>query len=205
VVAEPLRTTTNPRTMIVEYTRQLVDRAVERPDRVSVAEIMTRVEDKFLSDTGFMQSLALMNVREVAQAAIREGVASTRGPARRVIVRDIITTPLDQVRESKQLMASLALRWGRFREWNGVQHVVLPAMKRPDLLAAAAIRRERAARELAYAIFWESLASRLPDDDVTVGERIPYEEIELAYATARQQAGANDPGEEDQDAGTADS
>lgn len=187
MVADPIRSTTNPRTTIVEFTRQLVDRVVEAPDRVSVTDILEQVQRKFLEDQGFMMSLAVMNVREIASAAIREAIAETRGPARRVIVRDIITTPLDQVRESRELMTTLALRWGRFREWNGVVHVRLPAMTRPDLLAAAAIRRERAERELAYAAFFEKLAERLEDDDTTVGEALGWEEIEQAYALARQE------------------
>jgi DNA-binding PucR family transcriptional regulator len=199
MVAEPIRNATNPRTLVIEYTRQLVDRVVDNPERVAISEILEQVEKKFLVDQAFAMSLAIMNVREIARAAIREAVAETRGPARRVIVRDAITTPLEQVRESQQLMSALALRWGRFREWNGTVHVKLTAMTRQDLLAAAAIRRERATREMRYAIFWERLAARLPDDETTVGAAIPYEEIERAYAQAGQDAGVttDDSGEED--------
>lgn len=182
--------------MIVEFTRQIVDRAVDNPERVAISDILAQVEEKFLGDQSFMMSLAIMNVREIARAAIREGVAETRGPARRVIVRDVITTPMEQIRESTQLMAALALRWGRFREWNGVTHVKLPAMTRIDLRAAAAIRRERADRELAYARFFDSLADRLPDDDVRVSDVIPYEEIERYYALARQSVGLTADGPE---------
>jgi hypothetical protein len=200
VVAEPIRGTTNPRTLVVEFTRQLVDRAVDNPERVAISDIVAEVEKKFMGDQSFVTSLALMNVREVVQAAVREGVAETRGPARRVIVRNAITTPLEQVRESQQLMAALALRWGRFREWNGFVHIKLPAMTRQDLLAAASIRRERATREMAYAIFFERLAEKLPDDDKRLSEVVSYEEIERTYAEARQEMGLlEDIGEEDKE------
>jgi len=198
MVADPIRSTTNPRTMIVEYTRQVVDRVVDNPERVAISEILSDVEKKFLTDQAFALSLARMNILEIARAAIREAIAETRGPSRRVIVRDIITTPLDQIRESKELMSALALRWGRFREWNGTVHVKLPSMTRQDLLAAAAIRRERASREMSYALMFERLAERLPDDDTKLSEVVGFEEIERAYAQARQDAGADEAtGEED--------
>lgn len=198
MVADPIRSTTNPRTLVVEFTRQLVDRAVDNPERVAISDIVEQVEKKFLTDPAFMHSLAIMNIREIVQAAVREGIASTRGPARKVIVRNVITTPDDQIRESTALMAALALRWGRFREWNGTVHVKLPAMTRQDLLAAAAIRQERAQREMRYAIFFKRLADKLPDDDARVSDVIPYEVIEREYALAGQEAGVtDDSGEED--------
>jgi hypothetical protein len=180
--------TTNPRNVIVEYTRAIIDRAIERPDRVSVSEIVEQALERFGSDQAFMMNLALMNVREIVNAAVRETIAETRGPSRRVIVRDTIVMPQEQLAETSALMQSLALRWGRFREWNGQVHVLLPKMTRIDLLAAAEIRRERAERELAYAILFERLAARLPNDTVRVEEVVKFDEIEHEYAVAKQTA-----------------
>jgi hypothetical protein len=190
MVANPapaLRSTTNPRNVIVEYTRAVIDRVIEQPERVSISEITDDVLKKFANDQAFMTSLAIMNVREIVNAAVRETIAETRGPARRVIVRDTIVTPQEQLAETPALMQALALRWGRFREWNGAVHVLLPKMTRIDLLAAASIRRERAERELAYAVFFERLAARLPDDQMKLEEVVTLAVIDQEYAAARQE------------------
>jgi hypothetical protein len=189
----PIRSATNPRTVIVEYTKSLVDRAIGRPDRIALSDILQDVEARFLSDQNFVLNLAIMNVKEIAQAAIREAVAETRGPSRRVIVRNFITTPADMVAQTPHLMAALSLRWGRFMEWDGTVHIRLTSMTRADLLKAAAIRRERAVRELAYADFFVALANQLPDDTTTVGVAIPVAEIERIYVAIQEQHGRLDP------------
>lgn len=189
----PIRSATNPRTVIVEYTKSLVDRAIGRPDRIALSDILQDVEARFLSDQNFVLNLAIMNVKEIAQAAIREAVAETRGPSRRVIVRNFITTPADMVAQTPHLMAALSLRWGRFMEWDGTVHIRLTSMTRADLLKAAAIRRERAVRELAYADFFVALANQLPDDTTTVGVAIPIEKIEEIFVRVQEQHGRLDP------------
>jgi hypothetical protein len=189
----PRRGTTNPRTTIVEFTRSLVDRAIGRPDRVRIADIREEVERRFMGDQQFVYNLAMMNVGEIVNAAIREAIAETRGSTKRVIVRDFITTPQEMIRDTPHLMTALALRWGRFLEWDGTIHIRLTAMTRSDLLRAAAIRRERAHRELAYADFFEDLAAKLPDDTTTVGVAIPFEQIEQAFVVAQEKYGRLDP------------
>jgi hypothetical protein len=189
----PRRGTTNPRITIVEFTRSLVDRAIGRPDRVRIADIREEVERRFMGDQQFVYNLAMMNVSEITNAAIREAIAETRGPTKRVIVRDFITTPADMVAQTPHLMTALALRWGRFLEWDGTIHIRLTAMTRGDLLRAATIRRERANRELAYAEFFENLAAKLPDDTTTVGVAIPFEQIEQSFVAAQEKYGRLDP------------
>jgi len=178
----------------VEFTRSLVDRAIGRPDRVAISEIQEEVNRRFMGDQQFVFDLARMNVAEIVNAAIREAIAETRGSSRaRVIVRDFITTPAEMVADSKHLMETLSLRWGRFLEWDGRVHVRLVAMKRQDLLNAAKIRRDRAMREIAYAEFFETLAARLPDDDATVGAEIPVNVIEEIFVTVQDKYGRLDP------------
>jgi hypothetical protein len=191
----PSRGSANPRTTIVEYTRAIIDRVVERPERVKISEIVDAVLDRFGSDQGFMLALAVQNTREIVQAAVREAVAETRGPSKRVIVRDTILTPGEMLAQTTQMVQTLALRWGRFREWNGEVHVLLPKMTKPDLLAAARIRRERAERELAYSVFFERLAARLPDDQTPVDAVISYQEIEAEYAAVQAEIGGSDDGD----------
>lgn len=185
----PARSTTNPRMVIVEWTRAFIDRAIERPDRVEISKIVEGAMQRFGTDQDFMMNLAIMNVREIVNAAVRETVAETRGPSRRVIVRDTIVTPQEQVAQAAVLQQALALRWGRFLEWTGTEHVRLPKMTRLELLSAAAIRRERAERELIYAEFFESLAAQLPDDTTPVEAAIPYDRIEQEYVAARAKYG----------------
>lgn len=195
MAANPTRAlrTTNPRNVIIEYTRSIIDRVVARPDRVAISDIMDQVRTKFLSDRDFMLSLAIMNVEEITRAAIGEAIAETRGPSRRVIVRDFVTTPADMVAQTPALMAQLALRWGRFLEWNGQVHVRLTAMTKVDLLAAAEIREERAAREAAYADFFRRLAAKLPDNDAAVADHIPLEQIEEIWVAVQRKHGRIPP------------
>lgn len=181
----PMRSATNPRNLVVEFTRAIIDRIIERPERVSVSEIVDQVFERFGKDQAFMTSLAVMNLREIVQAAVRETIAETRGPSRRVLVRDQIVTEQEMLAQAPQLMQALALRWGRFREWNGTVHVLLPKMNRLDLLEAARIRRERADRELAYSLFFERLAAKLPDDTTTLDAVVDYQEIEAEYAAVQ--------------------
>lgn len=200
MVADPIhRGATNPRNVIVEFTRAIIDRAIERPDRVSVSEIVEQVLERFRTDQQFMLNLAVMNVREIVQAAVRETVAETRRPGsfmRLAVVRDQIVTEQEQLAQAPQLAQALALRWGRFREWNGTVHVLLPRMTRIDLLEAARIRRERADREYAYSLFFERLAARLPDDTTTVDAVVPFDQIEAEYqaAQAAVRGGGDDDG-----------
>jgi hypothetical protein len=190
---KPVRTTiSNPRNTVIEFTRAIIDRVVDRPDRVAISEIVEQVERRLLSDQQFAMSLAIQNTREIVRAAVREAIAETRGPSRKVIVRDFITTPQDMLAQSPALMAALALRWGRFLEWDGTQHLRLTAMRRPDLLRAAAIRRERAEQELMRAELWEALAAKLPDDETTVEQGIPFEVIEQENLRIQQKYGVAD-------------
>ena len=189
------RSTTNPRNVIIEFTRSIIDRVIERPDRVSIPEITQQALDRFGSDQTFMMNLAIMNVREIVQAAVREAIAETRrGPNPMRIVRDVIVTEQEHLSQGPALMQALALRWGRFREWNGTVHVLLPKMTKPDLLQAAKIRRTRANHELAYAIFEERLAARLPDDTTLLEDVVSYAEMDILYAQAQEdvRGGGND-------------
>lgn len=196
MAVSPIRATrggTNPRNVVVEYTRSIIDRAIERPDRVSISEIVNEVLEKFGQDQTFMLNLAMMNVREIVNAAVRETVAETRkaGPfgSRPVISGDTIMTEQEMLSRAPQLMQALALRWGRFREWDGSNQILLMKMTRVELLAAARIRRERAQHELEYAYLFERLAARLPDDTTPVEAVIPPSVIQDEYEAAQQQAG----------------
>lgn len=186
------RGTTNPRNVVVEYTRSIVDRAIERPDRVSISEIVDQVMEKFGTDQTFLMNLAMMNVRELVQAAVRETVADTRRASpfgqRRVIVGDHVLSEQEHLAQAPALMQALAIRWGRFREWDGQHQILLVKMNRPELLTAARIRRERAQHELEYAILLERLAAKLPDDTTLVEVIFPPDQIEVEYIAAQEQA-----------------
>lgn len=190
--SQPRRGTTNPRNVVVEYTRAIVDRAIERPDRVSISEITDQVFQRFGNDRDFLLNLAMMNVREIVNAAVRETVADTRRSSpfgsRRVIVGDQLMTEQEHLAQAPAMLQALALRWGRFREWNGSHQVLLVKMTRVDLLEAARIRRERSQTELKYAIFLEALARKLPDDTTPVESVVATDEIEAEYQAAEKQA-----------------
>lgn len=81
--------------------------------------------------------------------------------------------------EARERATADAREWmTRWFEFTGSRHVRLEEMRRPDLLAAAAIRERRGRHELAIAAIWRKAAERLPDDERQLGTAMTNAELD---------------------------
>lgn len=144
---------------------------------VVLPDIARRGRDAFLADTAYLQVLFADQLEDLVYRRAQRVFGRTRqGP---VLLGDEV---VDE-EEFRRRSGRLATKWANWLEHTGSEHVLLTAMTRVQLLAAAQEREGRAEAEARRAVFLRALAAELPGL-TTVGEVFSTAQIERAWIAA---------------------
>lgn len=160
---------------------------VKDQEGVHLPELTDRAVAYFMEDRDFVARFLAEHFRDVVYFVAQQVVAETRkgGTDTALVLRG------DDLLTGKRLRRELLKRprWRDWLEFTGERHVLVAAMTRRELLAAADIRQGRGIHELRMADCWRRLADGLVGDQ-TVGE--VYDEAALAALLNNTLEGTDD-------------
>jgi hypothetical protein len=160
-----------------------IKEAIDGAASVNLPDLAVRGRDAFLADTAYLAELFADQLRDLVYQRASKIVQTTRrGP---VLLGDEIVDADEMRRRS----GVLATKWSNWLEHTGTAHVLLTAMTRTQLAAAAVEREGRAEAEAVRAAFLRRLAAGLTGTQ-TVGEAFTAPQIERAWAEVHRRAQA---------------
>lgn len=133
-------------------------------DEISIATLTDDAFGHFKADRPFIDQFIEEHLRDMIYQLVRKAVMETRQTYQvgGVIVGKGVEDKSVQVKPSK---------WSKWLEFDGENHVRLPAMTKPQLLSAASLRRDTAQVQLDRAELLERLAKRLKNNTERVSDR----------------------------------
>lgn len=145
---------------------------------VHIPTLTEQVMAEIKADDDFLDSFLRASLRPMIYDIASQAVARTRGLILfrdRIITREAFTTIVFEQRKKFPL----------WLEWTPLGQKRLLDMRRPEVLAAAERREDRAAAEMARATWLRKIAEALPDDEHTVGEVLSDEQLVVLSAQAQ--------------------